>query len=80
MKKSEPENKEILNLWTICKNPADYPNKFTARQFIIKPNKIIITHNLIVEDTLEEIRQHMQGLVRIPRDINDDPVIVEIWI
>jgi hypothetical protein len=76
---TSPDEKP-LSLWTICKNPTDYPNKFTARQFVIKPNEVVTTHNLIVENTLEEIRQHMKGLVRIPRDINDDPVIVEVWI
>lgn len=84
MKKSEPENKseneKPLSIWTICQNPSDYPNKFTARESLIGIGTITLTDNLIVKDTLDEIRQHMHGLTRIPRNPNDDSVIVEVWI
>jgi len=66
-----------MEIWTIYKHPLDYPEKFVARKFIFdKP-----TSEILIGDTLEEIRKLLPGgLTRIERDPKDDPVIVEAWI
>lgn len=70
-------NRKQLFIWTIYKHPSDYPDKFVARCFNFnRPTTAVYT-----ADTLEEIRRLIpQGLFRLERDPNDDPVIVEVWI
>ena len=64
-------------IWTIYKHPKDFPRKFVARQFINEvPNRIPL-----IADTYEKlIRIIPPGMIRIPRDPDDDPKIVECWI
>lgn len=71
-----------LDLWTICWNPEDYRGKYTARRSEVRAGASVVTDEVIVADTLPEIRQDMQdlGLVCLARDPNDDPVIVEVWL
>jgi len=74
---------ENMPMWVICKNPSDYPGKFTARLHIIDfdTKQSIPTKEMFVADTLDEARELIpQGLALIPRYPNDDPVIVETWI
>lgn len=77
------QNGNILMIYTICKNPSDFPDKFTIRRHLILPKGIIridITY-LVVRDSLEECRTEIPaGLVICPRDINDDPVIIESYL
>ena len=70
-----------LSIWTICKNPSDHPGKFTARRHEVFPGRSSATQHLLVADSLEAIRALLPpGLYLIPREPNDDPVIVESWI
>lgn len=64
-------------IWTIYKFPWDYPTKFVARQFINEiPNRIPLTAS-----TYKRLIAIMPpGMIRIPRDPNDDPKIIECWI
>jgi hypothetical protein len=66
-----------LFIWTIYDHPSDFPDKFVARCFHYdKP-----TEAFLLADTLDEIRRLIpQGLYRLDRQPNDDPVIVETWI
>lgn len=66
--------------WTIYKNPRDYPNKFVLRACVIGPRGVQPVEGVCVVDTLDEARARVpEGLVRLPRFANDDPVIVEVW-
>lgn len=57
--------------------PRDYPNSYVARVF----NGNRPTNVVIVKDSLAEIRGALpDGMIRLGRDANDDPVIVETWI
>lgn len=64
-------------IWTIYKHPSDYPGKYVARQFLYgEPGAIFL-----VADTLKQIRAKIPPeMLKLPRDINDDPVIVESYI
>lgn len=67
-----------FTLWTIYDHPRDFPDCFVARKYHIGGP----TSHVIMRQSLEELRTMLcqMGFVRIPRDDNDDPVIVETWI
>jgi len=68
-----------LDLWTIYRNPRDYPNQYVARRFELdKP-----TADVLVAPSLARIRMlvGLEGVdACIPRAPADDPCIVEVWI
>lgn len=70
-----------LVLWTVYDHPSDYPDAFLARKSLIGTGISVMTHEVLVSKELEVIRQELreQGLVCLPRDLLDDPVIVEVW-
>lgn len=71
----------ILPMWTITENPTDFPGKFVARKWLIEAGAMAVTDEHHVADTLFAVRDLLPPhLVRLPRDPNDDPVIVESWI
>ena len=59
------KNNKAFGIWTICKNPSDYPGLYTARLTLITPEGIIITpeQGLFISDTLEGIRSKIPPLV-----------------
>lgn len=69
-----------LLMFTIYEKPKDHPNGFMVRAWRVEskdPTPLEATR----VDTLEEARQLIPaGMVKIPRDPSDDPVIVESWI
>jgi hypothetical protein len=67
-----------LEIWAVYENPTDYPGKWVARLFVDgKPtDKMHVAED---HNTLIRIMA-MAGLVRLPRDASDDPVIVETWV
>lgn len=70
-------NPLLMPVIAVYKNPADFPEKFVARLFRLgKPTVIVVAKN-----TLPEIRMTIpRNMVRLPRHMNDDPVILETWI
>lgn len=60
----------------IYSHPSDYPDKFVARLFDIDSPTDVYE----IADTLDEIRQTIPPeMVRMERDPNDDPCIVEVF-
>jgi hypothetical protein len=73
----------VLPMWTIYNHPKDYPKSFVARLWYVGAGgSPIPTDQVIVFPTLEAIRDRMraQGLTRLMRNENDDPVIIETWL
>lgn len=67
-----------MQIWTIYDHPKDFPNNYVARCFVNgRP-----TDSLIIYPEIQPLRDLFEGmgLVCMPRDENDDPVIVESWI
>jgi hypothetical protein len=67
-----------LSMWTIYDHPRDYPHSYVARRFELdKP-----TGDFTLSPDLEWLRAQFiaRGLICLPRDAADDPVIVETWI
>lgn len=72
--------KSQLSIWTVYERPLDHPQKFVARRWasFLEPAP---TADVILADDLGELRKMLPaGLVRMPRQPGDDPVIVETWI
>jgi hypothetical protein len=68
----------IPDMWVITDHPKDLPNHFVARRWVHG----VPTAEGLVSQHLENLRARMEamGLVCIPRDECDDPVIVESWL
>ena len=69
-----------LSLWTVYEHPKDFPGQFIARRWIVggegRP-----TNDVLVAESLEGVRKQLpDGLVRLPRNTEDPPVVVETWI
>ena len=70
-----------MDIWTVYQSPDDYPGKFVARRFDIRPGESRPTQDYLIAETLESLRLQMPpGLTRVPRHPNDLPTIVEVWL
>lgn len=74
----------VMAMWTIYDRPSDFPDSFVARKWEITAKKSPYpTSDFITADTLEEIRNQLMALgmsAPLPRDSEDDDVIVETWV
>jgi len=76
-----PDN--VLPMWVVCQNPADYPGKFTARcHYVCGGGLTLVDKGVWVCERLITIRREMirAGRTRLPRQQDDDPVILEVWL
>lgn len=68
-----------LLVWAVQQNPGDFPGKFTARpttMFSKEPVDFVL-----VSESLDGIRKMLPpGLVRLDREPDDSPSIVEAWV
>lgn len=71
-----------LSMWTVYQSPTDYPGQFVARRWICDNNPPIATSDMLVSPLYEDIRRAMieRDMVRMQRNDEDDPVILETWI
>lgn len=72
-----------MTIWVVYERPADYPDWFVAREWFIPPTGATPSPGRFhLYDTLNGARDELtdRGLVCIPRDAADDPVIVETWL
>jgi hypothetical protein len=76
-----PRLADTLDIWTVYKQPSDYPDQHVARRFEITPIGFRPTTDIFVATTLAELHALLPpGLVRMEREEHDDPVIVENWL
>lgn len=78
-----PMQSEVLfSIWTITENPRDFPGLFVARRNVAVQGGSVATDEAYSANDIEPLRAMFReaGLVCIPRDETDDPVIVESWI
>lgn len=68
--------------WTIYDHPADFPNNYVARQWLIGPRGVT-PGTYAIHPHIEALRAYIQtqlpGAYCLTRSPNDDPVIVETW-
>ena len=67
--------------YAIYYNPSDVPGKYVVRRWWIDVGSLTPDPDRHVVDTLEEARKLIpDGFTCVPRYMNDDPVIVEVWV
>lgn len=70
----------LLSMWVVYDHPRDMPDHFVARRHEVHPRGPVPTGDVIKGNTLGEVRARLPpGLYRMPRDPNDEPQIVEVW-
>lgn len=76
--------KKLLRMWTVYRNPSDYPGKFVVRESVtipIPPYLMFDPEPLVVCDSLEEARAALpQGAFNLGRNPGDEPQIAEVWL
>lgn len=73
-----------ISLWTVYKQPDDFPNHYVARRFEVRSGELHHTDQVIVAASMTAVRRHLEqyhlsGTV-MPRTENDDPNVVETWL
>lgn len=74
---------EELKMITVYYRPRDLPDHvYVAREFTIAPGGPVPAPEVFATgNTLAEVRAQIPAyLIRMPRDPNDDPTVVESWI
>jgi len=78
------DDDRVLDMWAIYDHPNDFPNHFVARRWICRPPYGEETPDCVLADTLDALRAALllknPGLYRLPRQPDDDPAIVEVWL
>ena len=71
----------LLSVWTIYDRPRDHPEGFIARRFEVAAGGPIATRDTVT-GKLEDIRQAFwkAGLMKLTRQTEDEPQIVESWV
>ena len=88
MNQKTPENEpkravgtQMLEIWTVYKNPKDFPNDFVTRRTLITPGHVVMEDQVFLAKSLKDVREHIPpDKIRVERSIDDDPVIIEVWI
>lgn len=72
----------MLGMVTVYDHPKDYPEHYVARQFWSGRNIILRDGIISISTSLEEVRRVLAncGLVKLDRNKEDDPAIVETWL
>jgi hypothetical protein len=70
-----------MSQWVIYDHPRDFPDKYVMRRWGVQAGQAVATDEMVLADTLEEIRRRVPpGLYRLERFKDDDPCIVEVWL
>jgi hypothetical protein len=71
-----------FDIFVVYDHPLDYPEHFAVRVHHVNGGRTIRGEKVEIFDTVEEARAYAGdcGRVRIRRDPDDDPKIVETWI
>lgn len=65
---------------SIYGNPKDYPGKYVARVFDIRPGEVRATRYIMISENLEELRSAMPSeLSFMDKTPKDDPELLEVW-
>jgi hypothetical protein len=74
-------NQGYLVMWIVTWNTSDYPLQAVARPTLVRPQELIKLYAILRADSLDRLRQMLpRNLTCLPRDPNDDVVIVEVWV
>ena len=75
-----PASPDSITMWCIYDHPSDHPNHFVVREWKVEGGINIIPDDAALFDTLEAARASLPaGVTRFNAMVEDDPVIVEVW-
>jgi hypothetical protein len=79
---AEAVKRGVLSMWTVYERPSDYACGYVARRFEITGKGPAPTQMTLKSIELEPIREKLAraGLIRIHRNPEDEPQIVESWL
>ena len=71
-----------LEMWTVYDHPADFPDGYVARKFVVDGPEPKPTDVAMWSVDLEEVRDFLEnlGLTCLARSEGDEPQIVESWV
>ena len=73
-----------LIMWTVYKDPKDYPGEYVARKFVITEDFYGPSNESISSRSLRDVRNVLRslyrGLIQLKRPPDDEPHIVEVWL
>lgn len=71
----------VVSMWIVYDHPSDCPEYFVARRWESSAEGSVGTPDTVMSRDLERLRDALPpGLTRLERDIEDDPVILEVWL
>lgn len=72
----------LLSMWVVYDHPLDMPeHNIVARRHEVHATGPLATKDVLVGHTLQAVRDQLpRGLARLPRALEDDPTIVEVWL
>ena len=70
-----------LTLYTVYKNPKDYPDDHVIRRWSVKDGKVLPQELFARARTLSAVRRKLPpGVFNLGREVDDDACIVETWV
>ena len=77
-----PTETSTLIMWVVYDHPSDYPDDFVARKWILTKNGMLPTETALSGPSIDLLRYMLaeNGLSRMERLPEDDPVVLEVWL
>ena len=74
-------DKKDMPMICVYKNPSDFPDKYVARLFRIKPGgDVVATRFVKVDDSYYGLIPAIPlGMMKLSRNMQDDPSVIESW-
>jgi hypothetical protein len=70
-----------VELWTVYDRPRDFPRHCAVRKVLVEEDGLAPADWHLFQ-SLDEARAALsrRGLIAVPRDLQDDPALVETWV
>jgi hypothetical protein len=70
-----------LSMWVVYDHPRDVPESYVARRWEVGPGEVA-TDDVVAFDDIDKLRLYFQaqGLVKLMRQQDDQPHIMEVWL
>lgn len=79
----EATQRGVMSMWTIYDRPEDWPDGYIARRYETSEGETVLTDNKLAAGpealTLMRFVFQEAGLRFAPRNPNDRPEVVEVW-
>lgn len=81
-------DRDAFQMWVVYDHPRDHPDAYVARRWTAVRGQPLATGDIIKSPDLEWVRRGVRGHlelagispVRLDRQTNDEPQILEVWL